>query len=212
MTGKLINDLTGKQFGRITVKKRLPNEHGKIIWQGRCDCGKITKTRSDHLLAGNIVSCGCYQAEAVRRSNTTHGLNKTRVQFSYDNMLSRCYNPNAKRYERYGGRGIRVCKRWRFGEGIKSGLECFAEDMGHPPSGKSLGRMDNDGNYTKKNCRWETGRQQGNNKVDNVYVVAGGKQRTLARACRKFSVNRSSVYYHMYHHNISMQEAFDYCK
>ena len=74
---------------------------------------------------------------------------------TYHSMKSRCLNENHSRYQDYGGRGIKICDRWLYGEGQKSGLECFIEDMGHRPSEKhSIGRKNNDGDYCLDNCEW----------------------------------------------------------
>lgn len=85
-----------------------------------------------------------------------HGMHGTHVYDVWKSMRQRCYNPRNKSYENYGGRGIRVCKRWEL-------FEKFLADMG-PPRGLTLDRRNNDGNYTPKNCRWATRMEQSRNK------------------------------------------------
>ena len=72
--------------------------------------------------------------------------------------MSRCSNNKDSSWKWYGDRGIKVCRRWR------NSFKNFLTDMGIRPKGLSIDRIDNDGNYTPKNCRWATSKQQNNNK------------------------------------------------
>lgn len=84
-------------------------------------------------------------------------------------MLDRCRNPKSRAYADYGGRGIRVCERWK-------AYKNFAADMGPRPPGMTLDRINNNGNYEPGNCRWTTRREQQRNRRKAVYVMIEGKR------------------------------------
>lgn len=94
---------------------------------------------------------------------------------SWNKMRQRCSDPNNNRFAVYGARGIKVCKRWQK-------FECFLLDMGFPPSeSHSIERKDNDGNYSKSNCKWATRYEQANNRRNNRALLINGERKTLAQ-------------------------------
>lgn len=76
----------------------------------------------------------------------------TKTWQSWIAMRRRCENPNCPPYKHYGGRGIKVCERWRH-------FSAFLEDMGVMPEGSHIHRLDNDGPYEKGNCVWMARRE-----------------------------------------------------
>jgi hypothetical protein len=106
---------------------------------------------------------------------------------SWVSMRQRCYNKNHCAYKNYGGRGIMVCDEWNNNFGN------FFSDMGERPEGKSLDRIDNDGNYNKENCKWSTQKEQSNNTRSNTYVTINGETKRLSKWSNLFGINRATI-------------------
>ena len=121
-----------------------------------------------------------------KNGNTRHGLSDTPIQKLWIQMKQRCLNPNDRSYRNYGARGIRVCDRW-----MK--FENFFADMGHKPKGKSLDRIDNDGSYSPRNCRWASRSEQGNNTRTNVNLEINGRRLTQRQAAKKFGLSDGCI-------------------
>lgn len=100
-------------------------------------------------------------------------------------MKTRCLNPAFHSYRRYGGRGITICPEWRHS------FAAFLRDMGTCPPGRSLDRINNDGNYEPGNCRWATFSEQMQNRSKpqrhSSYTNAPGE----GRQSRYISASRS---------------------
>lgn len=119
-------------------------------------------------------------------SQRRHGMGNTRENRIWRAMKTRCNNPNAENYYKYGGRGVRVCNRWN--------LFCnFYADMGPCPVGFSIDRIDNDGDYKKSNCKWSSIREQSGNKRSSILVTMNGKTQCLSHWCDELNLKFHTI-------------------
>ncbi len=179
--GKRLN-LVGEKFNRFIVIDFSHVSGNRAYWKCICDCGEKTTVSSTHLRSGHTKSCGCLKVDKM----TKHGKWGTRTYRTWQSMLSRCLRHKDMVYHRYGGRGIKVCKRWKK-------FENFYKDMGDRPKGKTIDRINNNGNYTPKNCKWSTRIEQGNNRRNNHLITAEGKIHTIAEWSRISKISHQTL-------------------
>lgn len=179
-------NLTGHQFGRLTVIGYVGKENANSQWLCACECGNSTVLITSQLLRTDSPwkSCGCQS----RMSAYKHGMTGTPEYQAWRSMYQRCTNPNNPQYNLYGGRGIKVCNRWR------ESFDNFYADMGPRPGGEySIDRVDANGDYEPGNCRWATPAQQSNNKRDNRVIEFDGESHTLTEWATIAGLSKSGL-------------------
>jgi hypothetical protein len=171
-------DLIGKTFGRLGVVE-YSHSQSNAYWRCVCVCRNEVVVDTISLTSGNTRSCGCLRREVASVSKFKHGHSNsagkrasTKAYMCWRNMIRRCSNEKCVTYSSYGGRGIKVCDRWLV-------FENFLADMGEPPLGKEIDRIDNDGNYEPRNCRWATKLEQAANKRTSSRITYRGETKSI---------------------------------
>lgn len=178
-------EMSGLRFGRLQVLREGKSNKNGLHWLCLCDCGKTKEILGVHLRSGSSKTCGCSRAEALLKHGRARIGQNDSTYTCWANMIQRCTNPNSAHFDRYGGRGITVCKRWRHS------FSNFLSDMGPKPIGLSIDRIDNDGNYKPSNCRWATKAQQSSNRnIDHSKYSKGIKagwvrRKQIIKSCPK---------------------------
>ncbi len=166
----------GDIFGRLKVIEliKIKGQREKIKVQCNCINKTIKIVQKSNLRYGKTMSCNCLKKEKlIKRSK--HNLCKHLLYFTYNNILSRCYNTKDRVYNHYGQRGITVCDEWRndflnfYNWSIANGWK----------KGLTIDRTDNARNYEPSNCKWTTQKIQCNNKRNNHYLTAFNETKTV---------------------------------
>jgi len=196
-------DLTGQKFGLLTAQSPTKERRRKsVVWDCLCSCGNRHLVAATGLLTGDTKSCGCTKGVAsITHGATRHG-EWTREYTVWAAMLQRCSNPNNTAFDRYGGRGITVCDRWK-------SFENFFSDMGPRPANMSIDRIDNNKGYEPNNCRWATETEQQRNKTSSRLLTWDGQtlcvsewaellgvpsRRIISRLARGWDVERALTF------------------
>lgn len=191
--GHRFKDIEGQRFGRLVAVRflrlqRRANGFRTAFWLCRCQCGNTTEVDGNKLRNGHTQSCGCLQKERTSAHRKTHGMSHTATYQVWCGMIKRCENPRSKGFSNYGGRGIKVCERWR------NSFEAFLKDMGPRPSSRhSIDRINSDGDYEPGNCRWATAKQQARNLRTNRLLTCRGQSKTLAEWAEERRIHSSTI-------------------
>ena len=188
-------DLTGRRFGRLVVIEEAGRDKFKrTMWKCRCDCGKEKIVPYAQLARGETRSCGCLARDVLVERSTVHGdstrENPSRLYRIYSNIHTRCYTKTDPHYERWGGRGIKMCNEWKddylaFKEwALSSG---YKDDL-------TIERIDNDGDYCPENCKWITHKEQARNKRNNHFLTYKGERKCLGEWCEIYNIPRSTLW------------------
>ena len=175
------HNLRGKRFGKWTVIEYA----GHSKWLCRCDCGAEKEIKTGELRFGSTHMCRKCTAKEQRKI-TTHGESNTKLYHVYYGMHQRCENKNAQYYNRYGGRGIKVCEEWS-GENGYINFRNWAFESGYA-EGKTIDRINNDGGYEPQNCRWVGTIENANNTSTNRYIEINGETKSIAEWARHYNV------------------------
>lgn len=181
-------NLTGQTFGYLTVMHRVENQNRKVQYLCRCACGRLCVRSAQYLRRPDqqTKSCGCRRWETSSSTHKTHGMSHSRIFHIWRGIIDRCLYPNCKDWKNYGGRGIKICKRWR------DSFENFLEDMG--PTYKpdlQIDRIDNNQGYSPENCHWVTPKENARNRRTNYIVPGYGK--TLAELSEISGVGAATI-------------------
>ena len=179
----------GDKQGYLTVigkEERHLWKYAQTTWLCVCDCGSKVSVGNGNLKSGSTVSCGCQKGALNGHAHRTHGLTKTPEYKAWQSMHQRVLNRNCRNYKNYGERGIRTSDEW-------VSFEQFLLDMGPKPSSlHSLDRIDNEGPYSKENCRWSTAKEQSRNRRVTVFITVEGQERPAAEWCEIYGVTYST--------------------
>jgi hypothetical protein len=173
----------------LNSPKRIDSCKGEICSVNGCGKSVLSK-----------MLCENHYRSALRKNkdplcglrNNMHGLSYNRLYKIWCSIISRCYNVKDSAYYNYGGRGIKVCKRWK--ESVSNFVNDIMKEIGERPSiYYSLDRINNNKNYESGNMKWSTRTEQNRNQRDNVRLTIDGETKLLAEWIEIYGVTRDLV-------------------
>jgi len=181
----------GKKFSRLLIIEELAadlKKFGKYSGErflALCDCGRIKSVNKRAVLRGRVKSCGCLQPETA----STHGLSKTRAYRVWMAMKQRCCNKDHWLYPRYGGRGIKICEKWK-----DVSVFCNWAKKNGIKQGLTIDRKNNDLGYFPENCRFVSKKKNLNNTSKTIYLDTPRGRLPLQEAAEFYGINDAVLY------------------
>lgn len=193
--------MLGRKFGRLTIESvySFGGIRFNTLYFCNCECGNIFIASGTKVTCGDVQSCGCLKAENKPPVNFIHGLSKTRLYSIWNGMIHRCYDPDFDNYAYYGGRKenpVSVYQPWKddflafYYWAINSG---YSDDL-------TIDRINGQGNYEPKNCRWVTHTDQARNKKSNVVkdietaILIRNDPRRVSEIADHYGISKQTIY------------------
>ncbi|GHV79777.1 hypothetical protein AGMMS49944_15680 [Spirochaetia bacterium] len=118
------------------------------------------------------------------------GTREDKLYHTWCNMKARCYEENRSDYKYYGGRGIKVCDEWK---NDFFAFRKWSEANGYVDFlNLEIDRINNDGDYCPKNCRWSTLVVQHRNRSDNHFITIHGIAHCLSEWCEIYDIKHQT--------------------
>ena len=192
-------------FLKVIGITRLPNKDRAFICE--CDCGNVVTIKPTFWEQGVVKSCGCLS----EKHKLEHSEELDRLRRIHNGMMQRCYNPNAKAYKHYGGRGINICPEWH----DRDVFIDWALNRSNYSNDLSIDRINVNGNYEPSNCRWATAKEQANNqrprtkgyKRKTKTRIVDGIEKPVVEWYSIFGVTGPTVAYRMKIYGLSFENA-----
>ena len=180
------SEIIGRKNGKLTIESfSHKNEHGRRIWNCRCECGNSIPLPHAHFV--KQVTCGCFDKDRPTERWKKHGMTHTSEWSIWHGIRKRCLCPTDQAYPRYGGRGVGLCKEWT------ESFEAFYRDMGPRPAGKTVDRIDNNKGYSKENCRWVDWKTQSRNKRTNHLLTVDGVTKCITEWAEQTGIRKDTL-------------------
>lgn len=180
-----------KRYGLLTITEDVGiiNSYRRVI--AKCDCGNAKQYRLADIQHGRSTNCGCIRKAHLHIRNTKHGESRTKLYRRWKGIIERCTYKGHFAYDRYGGRGISVCKEWL--DDFLAFKE-WALNNGYQGAGE-VDRINNNGNYEPVNCRIVTRKQNCRNKGSNHYVTMNGETKCISEWAEQYDITADLLYH-----------------